>query len=130
MWRNLADDQFVLEVPDAETAKPISVQRVKVPLDYSPLEHPLAQIGTDGGKPQSAGAPTFTISNAGTVTEGGNAEFKVKMSGTITSNVTIWYSTYKGTASSTAGDYSDKFVNVPLTFTPNGSTTKTTRRCI
>jgi Ca2+-binding RTX toxin-like protein len=69
--------------------------------------------------------PTFTIGNAGTVTEGGNAVFTVTMSGTITAPVTVWYSTLSGTAKAADGDYAGTFVDKPLTFNPGGSKTQT-----
>ena len=75
--------------------------------------------------PNSAPAPTFSISSAGTVTAGNNAAFTVTMSGTITSPYTIWYSTLAGTASAADGDYPSTYVNQALTFNPGGPTTQT-----
>ena len=72
----------------------------------------------------TAGAPTFTISGPGTVTEGNKAVFTVTMNGSISSPDTIWYSTFAGTASAADGDYPGTFVDQPLTFTPGGSTTQ------
>ncbi|HZZ37155.1 MAG TPA: Calx-beta domain-containing protein, partial [Caulobacteraceae bacterium] len=79
-----------------------------------------ATIAANGG---TTNAPTFTISNAGTVTEGGAAVFTVTMSGSISAPTTIWYSTINGTASSTAGDFS-AVANQALTFNPGGPTTQ------
>lgn len=73
----------------------------------------------------SSSTPTFSIGNAGTVTEGSNAVFLVTLAGAITAPVTIWYSTFSGSASAAAGDYSGTFVNHPLTFTPGGANTRT-----
>ena len=68
--------------------------------------------------------PSFSISGPGNVTAGNNAVFTVTMTGSISSNYTIWYSTLSGTASAADGDYSSSYVNLPLTFTPGGSTTQ------
>jgi len=68
--------------------------------------------------------PTFSISNAGSVTEGNNAVFTVTMNGSISSPLTIWYSTLAGTASAGAGDYPATFVDQPLTFNPGGPTSQ------
>ncbi|MGA9581401.1 MAG: Calx-beta domain-containing protein [Allosphingosinicella sp.] len=73
----------------------------------------------------STATPTFTIGDAGTVTEGGNAVFTVTMSGTITAPVTVWYSTLEGTAKAADGDYAGTFVDKALTFNPGGSKTQT-----
>src|SRR5436305_1745254 len=67
---------------------------------------------------------TFTISNAGNVVEGNNAVFTVTRNGSISSNVTIYYSTTPGSASASDGDYQNIYVNQPLTFTPSGSATQ------
>ncbi len=74
-----------------------------------------------------AGQPTFTITNAGTVTEGGNAQFTVTMVGNISAPTTIYYSTAPGNGSNVAsgveGDYLKTWVNKSITFQPGGSKT-------
>ena len=72
----------------------------------------------------NTGGPTFSISDAGNVTEGNNAVFTVTMSGSINTPYTIWYSTFAGTASVAHGDYPGTFVDQSLTFTPGGSNTQ------
>src|SRR5947209_6480742 len=67
---------------------------------------------------------TFSISNAGNVVEGNNADFTVTMSGSISAPVTIYYSTTPGTASASDGDYPSIYVNQSLTFNPGGSPTQ------
>lgn len=80
--------------------------------------------GTATILPNAASAPTFSISNAGNVTAGNNAVFTVTMNGSISAPVTIWYSTLSGTASAADGDYPSNYVNLPLTFNPDGSNTQ------
>ena len=78
--------------PAGESAETFSVG-LQSTQTGSPFTTGSATILANGVTPP----PTFSISNAGNVTEGNNAVFTVNMSGSISAPVTIWYSTVSGT---------------------------------
>ena len=131
-YANTYVDQPLTFTPGGPTT-----QQIVIPTNVTSNAHPDTfsvglQNTQNGGAFTSAaaaivansGAPSFSISNAGTVTEGNSADFNVAMSGSISAPYTIWYSTYAGTASAANGDYPNAYVDHPLTFIPGGSTTQ------
>ena len=68
--------------------------------------------------------PTFTISNAGNVTEGNKPVFTVNMSGSISAPVTIWDFDTRGHRVGGSRGLLRHVRQLPLTFNPGGATSQ------